>query len=345
VVIKRLIIFSLLALASALTVPETASANQAQVIENEREICALQTARAERRIGIPRHLLNAISLAGSGRWNKSRKANVAWPWTVTSAGQGRFFNTKAEALAEVEFLMTEGVRNIDVGCMQVNLYYHADAFESLAEALDPEANVTYGASYLKNLYSATGDWTQAAGFYHSTTPELNGPYKTKVLAYWRGQGGVPKTKRAVASAQPPAAIDYQRMARLNDRFRARAKTMASADQSGPKTETDTLRANAARQLQAWRGARSRGQGMEHLLAMRRAEQALKRKREMDRLGQAGEPQSFAQNRAKQLKSWRLRIAGQGNAGDGWRTVRATPEKNSGLSATRMAAAASRAGAR
>ena len=218
-VIKRLIIFSLLALASALTVPETASANQAQVIENEREICALQTARAERRIGIPRHLLNAISLAESGRCNKSRKANVAWPWTVTSAGQGRFFNTKAEALAEVEFLMTEGVRNIDVGCMQVNLYYHADAFESLAEALDPEANVTYGASYLKNLYS--------------TTPELNGPYKTKVLAYWRGQGGVPKTKRAVASAQPPAAIDYQRMARLNDRFRARAKTMASADQSGP----------------------------------------------------------------------------------------------------------------
>ena len=104
-------------------------------------------------------------------------------------------------------------------------------------------------------------------------------------------------------------------------------------------------ANAVRQLQAWRGARSRGQGMEHLLAMRRAEQALKRKREMDRLGQAGEPQSFAQNRAKQLKSWRLRIAGQGNAGDGWRTVRATPEKNSGLSATRMAAAASRAGAR
>ncbi len=148
---------------------------------------------------IPGYLLSAISLAESGRWDELRRANVAWPWTVTSGGRGRFFNTKAEALAEVEFLMTEGVRNIDVGCMQVNMYYHGGAFESLAEALDPEANVTYGASYLKNLYSATGNWTQAAGDYHSTTPELNGPCKARVL----GNQARHRRRPASGSHRPP----------------------------------------------------------------------------------------------------------------------------------------------
>ena len=342
---KILLIFCLGALAPAFTVSGPAAASETQVIEKEREICALQTARAERQRGIPRHLLNAISLAESGRWDTSRRANVAWPWTVTSGGQGRFFNTKAEALAEVEFLMTEGVRNIDVGCMQVNLYYHAGAFESLAEALDPEANVTYGASYLKNLYSATGDWTQAAGYYHSTTPERNGPYKAKVLAYWRGVGGVPASKQGVASAQPPAPIDHQRMAQMNARFRARAETRDMGSESEPQTETNALRATAARQLEAWRNARSRGQGMDHLLAMRRAESELKRNREMDRLGQGGNSQSFAQRRAQQLKRWRQRMTGNGGSSLGWRTARATPEETPGLSATGMAAAAARAGAR
>jgi len=343
---KLLIILSLWALA----VSGPAAAYEAQTIENQQEICSLQTARAERLKGIPRHLLSAISLAESGRWDERRRANVAWPWTVTSGGQGRFFNTKAEALAEVEFLMTEGVRNIDVGCMQVNLYYHAGAFESLAEALDPEANVTYGASYLKNLYSATGDWTQAAGDYHSTTPELGEPYKAKVLAYWRGQGGVLEAKRAIASTQPPAAIDHQRMARLNTSFRARARSQDAGNQGAGQTKTDALRANAVRQLEGWRNARTRGQGMEHLLAMRRAEQKLNRKREMDRLSKAGGSQSFAQRRAQQLQNWRLRVSGQGGGAQNWRTANAISgeardQSANRLSATGMAAATARAGAR
>ena len=324
--------------------PGPAAAGEAQAIENEWDICARQTARAERRMAIPRNLLSAISLTESGRWEKSRRANVAWPWTVTSGGQGRYFDTKAEALAEVEFLMTDGVRNIDVGCMQINLYYHANAFESLAEALDPGANVTYGASFLKNLYSATGDWTEAAGYYHSTTPELNGPYKDKVLAYWRAQGGATPAP-GVAYTRTTATIDHARMARLNDRFRARAGTRNAGDQSGPRSETDALRATVARQLKDWRNARTRGLGMSHLLAMRRAEQKLNRKREMDRLGSPNKGETFAQRRQQQLKSWRLRVAGPGSRTGGWRTARATPRSNPGLSATGMAAAAARAGAR
>ena len=126
-----------------------ALANSSQTTDNTWNLCAQQTSATERRTAIPRHLLAAISLAESGRWNKAKQANVAWPWTVTSRGKGRYFDTKAEALAEVEILMTEGVRNIDVGCMQINLYYHGGAFETLNESFDPVANTTYAASYLK----------------------------------------------------------------------------------------------------------------------------------------------------------------------------------------------------
>jgi hypothetical protein len=343
---KLLAVFSFFAAVWALTTPGAATASESQVIENEKEICARQIARTERKMGIPRRLLSAISLAESGRWDKSRRAIVAWPWTVTSGGQGRYFDTKAEALAEVEFLMTDGVRNIDVGCMQINLYYHANAFASLAEALDPAANVTYGARFLKKLYSGTGDWGRAVGQYHSSTPERSGPYKDKVLAYWRGQGGwrgQDDTPAPTAANAPPAPIDYTRMARLNDRFRARAEARNGKEESVPQTQAEALKATISRQLKAWRDASSRGVGMGRLLAMQRAEQKLKLKREMDRLGSTDKNETFAQRRAQQLKSWRLRVAGQGTGG--WETTRVTPRNNSSLSATGMAAASARAGVR
>ncbi len=153
------------------------------------------------------------------------------------------------------------------------------------------------------------------------------------------------TKQDTAGARPPVPIDHQRMARLNQRFRARAEARNSESQSGPQTETGALRANAARQLQSWRDARTRRQGMEHLVAMRHAEVELNRKPEMDRLGGAKSPQSFAQRRAQQLRSWRLRVSGHGDADNGWRTARIMLEKPSRLSATGIATAASRAGAR
>ncbi|NQV84645.1 MAG: transglycosylase SLT domain-containing protein [Rhodospirillales bacterium] len=351
IVRKQLRIISFCAATLVLTAPGPALAVNIQAVEKTWEICAHQAAKVERQAGIPRNLLSAISKAESGRWDKSRRANVAWPWTVTSGGEGRFFDTKAEALAEVEFLMTEGVRNIDVGCMQVNLHYHGDAFETLAEALDPAANATYAASYLKNLYSTTGDWTEAAGNYHSTTPGRHGPYKDKVLAYWRGLGGTPAAPAAAAAAGAidnswvPAQVDHIRMARLNDSFRARAETRAAEQQSVSQTKGGTLRATAAQQLDEWRNAQSRGLGMSHLMAMRRAETELKRKKEMDRLGGSGKAETFALRRTQQLKSWRMRVAGQGDTAYGLNSARLSPAKRSSLSATAMAASAARAGAR
>lgn len=149
------------------------------------QICAFFTAQVEAGEGLPQHLLAAISKVESGRWNPSQEAVSAWPWTVTAGGEGRFFPTKAAAIAEVRALRAEGRRNIDVGCMQVNLLHHPEAFADLEEAFDPAQNIDYAARLLLRLRQEARSWTKAIAFYHSRTPKFNGPYRLKVFRAWR----------------------------------------------------------------------------------------------------------------------------------------------------------------
>lgn len=147
-------------------------------------MCASEASRFEHIYGIPPQLLDAISVVESGRWDTTRKATVAWPWTVTAAGQGKFFPTRAEAVAEVRRLRAAGVKSIDVGCMQVNLQYHPEAFANLEEAFEPASNVAYAARFLKGLYGSTNHWPTAASYYHSQTPELAAAYRAKLMKIW-----------------------------------------------------------------------------------------------------------------------------------------------------------------
>ncbi|MBM3568067.1 MAG: lytic transglycosylase domain-containing protein [Alphaproteobacteria bacterium] len=147
--------------------------------------CRVAIMRAERAHRIPADLMHAISLVESGRYDRGRQAKIAWPWTINAEGQGRFFATKAEAIEAVDALQARGVRSIDVGCMQVNLMYHRDAFDSLEEAFDPVINASYAARFLIQLKDETGGWPAAVQRYHSAKPEKGGPYRVKVDREWR----------------------------------------------------------------------------------------------------------------------------------------------------------------
>ena len=136
---------------------------------------------------MPRHILNAISLVESGRWDGSRRANLAWPWTVYALGKGRHFDSKQAAIAEVRRLRRQGVSSIDVGCMQVNLRYHADAFTGLEEAFDPLNNVAYAAAFLKQLRRTEGVWSRAVAKYHSATRAKGRPYWQRVRGAWHAE--------------------------------------------------------------------------------------------------------------------------------------------------------------
>ena len=148
-------------------------------------LCAGHARAAAEARGLPRHLLGAIARVESGRWNPAQGAVLAWPWTVRAEGKGEYLPSRPAAVAAVRALKARGVANIDVGCMQVNLRHHPEAFASLDDALDPARNTAYAAEFLARLRAETGAWTTAIGRYHSRTPRLSGPYRLKVFRAWR----------------------------------------------------------------------------------------------------------------------------------------------------------------
>jgi len=219
--------------------------NGAQLFEKEANTCITAIAHQERAKGIPHGLLQAISLAESGRWfadtGKARGEIIAWPWTVTTGGKGHFLPNRVDAVAFVQSLQADGVENIDVGCMQINLKYHPDAFSSIEQAFDAHINATYAANFLKARHAVSKSWILAAGDYHSTTPELNQGYRAKVTKLWKrttqapilsANTSEPNNNAQGVSKQPQKAIivqvDPAATRRFNKAFRMRRTSSFNA---------------------------------------------------------------------------------------------------------------------
>lgn len=166
------------------------------------DLCKAAIAMTERQTGVPDRLMQAISIIESGRRDPGGSA-VAWPWTINVEGVGEVFDSKQQAIAAVTAHRARGARSIDVGCMQVNLMHHADAFASLDEAFDPAANARYAARFLQQLLNQTGSWPLAVAGYHSLTPDIGGDYARKVLAIWARPEPGRRTQKAVAALPSP----------------------------------------------------------------------------------------------------------------------------------------------
>ena len=174
-------------------------------------LCRSAIAAAERGLGIPDRLMQAIGIVESGQPDE-RGGTSPWPWTINVEGAGYVFNTKQQAIAAVNAHRARGARSIDVGCMQINLVHHGDAFASLEQAFDPVANARYAAEFLQRLLAQTGSWPRAAAGYHSLTPDVGAEYARKVLAVWArpglgdGYAGKPFRMRTMtASLTPPTS--------------------------------------------------------------------------------------------------------------------------------------------
>jgi hypothetical protein len=127
---------------------------------------------------MPSNLLQAIAQVESGRFYKGKM--LSWPWTVHAQGKGYYCLSREQAVETVNKLHQQGIFNIDVGCMQVNLKYHSKAFENLSNAFDPTLNIAYAASYLRSLYDTYKSWSKAVAYYHSRKPYNYQAYLKKV---------------------------------------------------------------------------------------------------------------------------------------------------------------------
>ena len=99
---------------------------------------------------------------------------------VEEKRSGKFYPSRAAAIRAVKALQRRGIMNIDVGCMQINLGYHPDAFRSLDQAFDPAANAAYAAKFLNHLRAQRRSWQKAVRFYHSSDPVRQRHYGNKV---------------------------------------------------------------------------------------------------------------------------------------------------------------------
>ncbi len=161
------------------------------------QACRSAVAAAATQAGIPVPLALGIAQVESGR--RGADGSVApWPWSINVEGTDHVYPTEAAAIAGVQAFQAAGARSIDVGCMQVNLMYHPDAFATLADGFDPARNAAYAMRFLLELRGQVADWPQAAARYHSATPELGASYLRKVEAAMADDGGV------VVAAAPPA---------------------------------------------------------------------------------------------------------------------------------------------
>ncbi len=195
-------------------------------------LCRAATEQAERESGVPDQLLTAISRVETGQADPLTGRREAWPWSINVEGAGHSYGSKAEAISAVREFQQNGARSIDVGCMQINLLQHPDAFSSLETAFDPGANARYGARFLSDLFAQTGSWPHAVAAYHSQTPGIGESYQWQVLQAWadgdgpanrsrsRGAGGgsgnqapTPSSSPVLASARAPfgggAALSIQ----------------------------------------------------------------------------------------------------------------------------------------
>lgn len=145
--------------------------------------CGRAASSVEATAGLPSGLLHAIGLVETGRQNPLAGRRTAWPWAIDVGGQDHWYESPDAAIDAVRTLQAQGASSIDVGCFQINLLHHPNAFASLQDAFDPMANAAYAARFLLRLHAATGSWDQAIMQYHSADPARGGPYLARVMAY------------------------------------------------------------------------------------------------------------------------------------------------------------------
>ncbi len=155
-------------------------------------ICDAAALGASQSTGVPVSVLRAISLTETGR--KSDGKFQPWPWTVNMEGKGVWFDTQQEARVYVDQHYQRGARSFDVGCFQLNYKWHGQAFSSIEEMFDPNANATYAANFLRELFVEKGNWVDAAGAYHSRTPKYANRYKKRF-------------EQVLANLSPPTAVE------------------------------------------------------------------------------------------------------------------------------------------
>lgn len=160
--------------------------------------CEKAIRRAETKYHLPPYLLHAIALTESGRGGRPN------PLAMNIGGRSYFAPSTGDMMSTVAQYGGE-TSSIDVGCLQVNLKYHAPRFKNWRSLLVPGYNSEYAALYLTELKRRYGTWNAAVGAYHSRTPWKSANYACLVSRRW---------SQIFGSVRPGCGADIEAMANL-----------------------------------------------------------------------------------------------------------------------------------
>ncbi len=164
------------------------------------KLCENTIENVELQTDIPKGLLLGIGKAEAIR--KIKNKNIIWPWTINHAGKSMFFDTKKQMTNYVFKNLKRNDFNIDVGCMQINIKWHKNNFKKITDMFEVNPNISYAASFLKQLKNKHGSWDKAIKHYHSSDPKKNNPYLIKVKSFWNKKEGKKITKAKNMKYEP-----------------------------------------------------------------------------------------------------------------------------------------------
>jgi len=116
--------------------------------------------------GVPSDILYAIALTESNHKLKNGTYRP-WPWTLNVQRRPERFATRKAAYDALRRYLRQGIKQIDVGLMQVNWRYHRKKLGSPWAALEPYHNLRVGTAILRAEYAQTNNWHTAIGRYHA----------------------------------------------------------------------------------------------------------------------------------------------------------------------------------
>jgi soluble lytic murein transglycosylase-like protein len=123
--------------------------------------CETEILRASDRYGVPAGILYAVGLTETGN-----KGSLQ-PNAMNIEGKALFPASRGAALQAFSDAESQGAKLVDVGCMQINVHYHAEHFRSVSDMFDPRQNVDYAARFLSQLKRRHTSWSMAVARYHA----------------------------------------------------------------------------------------------------------------------------------------------------------------------------------
>lgn len=131
------------------------------------------------RMNVPKKLLTKIAKVESG-FGPHR---APWPWSIHIQGKSYYFKNQSAAALYIKQLLALGIKNFDVGCMQINYFWHQDKVRTPQELLNPLKNTLIAAQFLVSLKTQHHIWLKAVAHYHSSNPQKGLAYAKLVYSY------------------------------------------------------------------------------------------------------------------------------------------------------------------